>query len=89
MKDLPPGVAPYKRTESFTEETVPRGLLNDHTTAQGVWGLIRVEEGKLDYIIGEGEPEILSPGRDGVVEPQVAHRVRPDGKVRFFVEFYR
>lgn len=38
MKDLPVNVSPYKRTPEFTEESVPTGLLNDHTTKDGVWG---------------------------------------------------
>jgi tellurite resistance-related uncharacterized protein len=89
MKELPPDVTAYKRTESFTEDTVPKGLLADHRTAEGVWGLIQVEEGRLDYIIGDDDAVVLTQGRNGVVEPQVTHRVRPVGKVRFFVEFYR
>jgi len=39
---LPDDVKPYRRTEVFTEATVPRGLLQTHTIlSQGVYGLRR------------------------------------------------
>lgn len=89
MKSLPGDVQPYKRTAVFTQDTVPAGLLKDHTTKDGTWALIRVQEGTLEYVIEDRETHILSPGHDGVVEPQVRHYIRPPGAVSFFVEFYR
>ena len=44
IERLPDGLTPYKRTPTFTEETIPTGLLNDDQTKDGNWGLIRVEE---------------------------------------------
>jgi tellurite resistance-related uncharacterized protein len=89
MEQLPKNVAAYKRTPSFNAETIPAGLLKDHSTAEGVWGLIQVENGTLEYIIGDDEVHRLSPKTKGVVEPTVVHHVRADGPVSFFVEFYR
>ncbi|HCR97440.1 MULTISPECIES: DUF1971 domain-containing protein [Halomonas] len=91
MKDLPVNVSPYKRTPEFTEESVPTGLLNDHTTKEGVWGKIVVLEGLLEYTIQEPALDIieLSPEQYGVVEPTIKHHIKPLGPVRFFVEFYR
>ena len=40
-------LTPYKRTPSFSEATVPAGLLADHATKEGVWALIQVEDGAL------------------------------------------
>lgn len=91
MKLLPPEVNPYKKTPIFDEETIPKGLLADHRTLAGVWGRIVVLEGELTYTI-KGEPDetlILNHKTDGVVEPQVIHFVRPNGKVKFFVQFYK
>ena len=42
---LPDNLVPYKHTDMFTETTVPAGLLRDHNTKEGVWGLIRVDDG--------------------------------------------
>jgi tellurite resistance-related uncharacterized protein len=89
MKQLPQNVVAYRQVGPFTETTVPKGLLRDHTTADGVWALIQVEDGQLEYIIGDDKTHLLSPGLYGVIEPQALHRVRPIGHVSFFVEFYR
>ena len=89
MKRLPETVTPFRRTESFTRSTVPNGLLKDHRTKEGVWGLIQVEVGALEYSIGANEVYVLTPGKNGVVEPTAPHRVKPLGEVLFFVEFYK
>jgi tellurite resistance-related uncharacterized protein len=90
MKTLPASVAPYQRTKTFTQETVPKGLLGDHNTKAGVWGLITVVEGRLEYVIpSTGETLVLDPETPGIVEPEVRHHVTPLGEVSFFVEFHR
>ena len=89
MKKLPETVAAYHRTDLFTEDTVPSGLLKNHSTKDGVWGLIQVEKGQLEYTIEDKEVHILSPGKNGVVEPTVLHHVKPLGDVAFSVEFYK
>lgn len=90
MPTLPPEVSAYKRTSVFSETTVPSGLLNDHRTAPGVWGVINVIAGELRYEIPSlGESRVLTPERPGIVEPGVTHSVQPLGAARFFVEFYR
>lgn len=91
MRCLPESVEVYRRTPEFDDRTVPAALLSSHATKAGVWGRIRVLEGKLVYRILDPvvEETLLSPDRDGVVEPEVPHQVEPQGRVRFFVEFLR
>ena len=91
MKDLPNNVVAYKRTPDFTQASVPTGLLENHNTKMGVWGKIVVLDGELEYTIEEPSVEVivLNKGVFGVVEPQIKHRVKPLGVVRFYVEFYR
>jgi len=84
MNVLPDNVAPYKRTPKFTELSVPKGLLNDHQTKEGVWGKIVVLEGYLEYTIIEPELEVIE-----LIEPTILHHIKPLGKVSFYVEFYR
>lgn len=91
---LPQAARPYRRTDEFTEATVPAGLLKAHTTKAGSWALIHVLEGRLAYrILDSRRPAtetILTPeGAAGVVEPTVVHQVQPLGPVRFYVEFHR
>ena len=91
MKSLPPDCKPYKRTPTFSEATIPAGLLRRHTTRAGTWGRIVVLDGHLRYRILEPDVEdvVLTPQLHGVVEPLVAHEVAPLGAVSFFVEFLR
>ena len=94
MAPLPPSLVRYKRTPSFTEVTVPAGLLNDHSTKNGTWGLIHVEEGRLRYMVTDARRErgdfILTPdSAPGVIEPMILHRVEPLGWVQFHVEFWK
>lgn len=88
--ELPDHFVAYKRTSDFTEESVPAGLRKDHSTKAGVWGKIRVMEGKLRYRVPVlGVDMELSEGNIGIVVPEVLHNVEPLGAVRFHVEFYR
>lgn len=91
MKELPTTVAAYKRTDTFTEQTIPNGLLKSHNTKSGVWGKIVILEGELRYRILEPEIEdnVLTTEHFGVVEPLVLHEVKPLGKVSFYVEFLK
>lgn len=90
MKSLPDNVVAYKQTPEFDESSVPNGLLNNHQTKEGVWGKIVILEGGLLYTIKEPKEEIyLDSNNSGVVEPTVYHQIKPLGKVRFYVEFYR
>lgn len=91
---FPEGLECHKRTDTFTEETVPKGLLNEHSTKAGVWGLIKVESGRLSYQVTDPRREpfqtvLTHEGAPGIVEPTILHHVAPLGRVRFHVEFYR
>ncbi|MEJ5977741.1 DUF1971 domain-containing protein [Novosphingobium sp. PS1R-30] len=91
---LPPGLEAYKRTPEFTETSVPAGLRADHTTKEGTWGLIEVEQGSLIYRVTDprraASERVLTPDSEpGVVEPTIRHHVEPLGAVRFRVTFLR
>ena len=92
--DEMPALESYKTTPTFMQDSVPAGLLADHSTKEGVWGLIHVSQGKLRYCVTdprrENEERILEPGSEpGVVEPTIVHRIEPLGPVEFHVEFLR
>lgn len=89
--ELPATHAPYKQTPHFTDATVPKALLNSHSTKPGVWGRIHVLEGRLAYVV---EPPIdrrsvLTREAPGTVLPEVLHHVEPLGPVEFYVEFWK
>lgn len=92
--DLPDGLEPYKRTATFTEDSVPAGLLAEHSTKDGVWGLVHVEKGALRYVVTDprraSSEALLTPEAEpGIVEPMILHRVEPVGAVQFHVQFLR
>ncbi len=87
----PDGVVRYKSTPLFTELTIPQALRNEHSTKSGVWGRIRVLEGRLLY-------EVLAPSLQtftldtsskAFVVPEVPHRVEKIGRVIFQVDFMK
>lgn len=91
---LPGDLEPYRRTDLFTEASVPAALRRDHSTKAGSWGLIRVASGRLRYRITDprrvASETLLTPdGPPGIVEPTMLHYVEPDGPVTFHVEFLR
>lgn len=78
---------PYRITPVFDERSLPDGLRRDHSTKAGVWGVIRVLDGRLRLFSADGLQD-LSPGRPGLVHPEQKHRVEPLGPMRMQVEFY-
>ena len=84
-----PASAPYRITPMFDERTLPAALRREHSTKAGVWGVIRVLEGRLMLRFADGTTEqLLEPGRPGRVAPQQVHHVEPQGPMRMQVEFY-
>ena len=85
----PPRPEPYKQTPVFDEGTLPAGLRREHRTKPGVWGVIRVLEGRLRYEVLDPASEIiLEPGHAALVLPDQPHLVEPLGPMRMQLEFY-
>jgi tellurite resistance-related uncharacterized protein len=78
---------PYRTTPVFDEHSLPAALRQDHSTKAGVWGIIRVLEGRLRLSEAAGSL-VLSPHRPGLIHPEREHRVEPIGRMRMQVEFY-
>ncbi len=89
MQTLPNNVTHYKSTKVFNQETVPKGLLKDHSTASHVWGELNIISGTLEYAIGENEVHILNTEIKGVIAPEEIHHIKPIGNVEFFIKFYK
>jgi hemoglobin len=82
-------MTPYRTTPVFDQDSLPDALRRAHNTKAGVWGVIRVLEGRLLYhVVDPPSTELLSPNRPGLVRPGQVHRVETLGKVRMLVEFY-
>jgi hemoglobin len=82
-------VQPYESTPVFDETTLPEGLRREHSTKAGVWGVIRVLQGRLKLTwLDTGEARILAPSRPGLVAPEQPHVVEPVGPMKMRVDFY-
>ena len=91
-RELPRGHVAYKRTPSFTRESLPEGLLRRHDTKAGVWGVLHVSSGALELFEAEGEGEsrqVVAAGESAIIRPEVPHRVAPLGEVEFHIELWR
>jgi tellurite resistance-related uncharacterized protein len=81
--------APYKCTPVFDENTLPAGLRREHRTKPGVWGVIRVLDGRLRYrVLDPVSEKILDSRNPGLVLPDQPHFVEALGSMRMQVEFY-
>ncbi len=97
MAILPSDVVKYStvpKDRFFTTDTIPTGLLKEHSTKEGTWGVIHVHQGKLEYKILEPERSvhILDAKSDniGIIEPTMLHQTKGlTDDLKFVVEFYR
>lgn len=81
--------APYRTTPVFDEVTLPAALRAEHRTKAGVWGVIRVLEGRLRLTYVEPADVVeLDPATPGLLNPEQPHFVAPLGAMRMQVEFY-
>lgn len=81
--------APYRSTPEFDENSLPAALRARHRTKPGVWGLIRVTEGRLALTrLDPPSEEIVTPDRPAVLPPGQPHCVAPLGPMRVRIEFY-
>lgn len=79
----------YKTTPVFDLCSLPDKLRNAHQTKAGTWGIIRVLEGNVRYVIeGTDDVLVLTPELPGLVLPEQLHHVEPMGDMRMQVEFY-
>lgn len=90
-RTLPEDAEAYRQTKVFTASTVPRGILAQHSTKAGTWGLIHVRAGQVQYFL-EGEQTPLATvgaGESFVVLPEEVHFVQLSDDAEFSVEFHK
>lgn len=80
---------PIRLPRYSTRTRSPAGLRREHRTKAGVWGVIRVLEGRVRYrTLDQASEMILDPNRPGLVLPDVPHLVEPLGAMQMQIEFY-
>jgi len=89
--ELPAGLRVVRTTDVWDERTAPAGLRRAHHVAPGVWGLLRVEEGRLRFHAGTEPPldVLVGPEAPQPIPPDVEHHVELADGVRFSIQFLR
>jgi len=83
-------VEPYKSTPVFDEQSLPEAIRNDHSTKEGVWGLLRVLAGEVRLVFHDPRREVrVTPDHPAPIPPRAVHHVEVAGPMRMQVEFYR
>jgi tellurite resistance-related uncharacterized protein len=81
-REMPKGHAPYRRTPTFHQGSLPRALLQRHDTKAGVWALLHVLRGTVELVESGASGEqrqIVTAGHHAVICPEFEHRlVLPD-----------
>jgi tellurite resistance-related uncharacterized protein len=84
-----PAPVPYRSTALFDEETIPIGLRRAHSTKPGVWGVIRILEGRARlFFFDDTACRDLDPDHPGLLQPGQLHALEPVGAVRLQIDFY-
>ena len=80
---------PYRSTPVFDHNTLPAALRGRHSTKAGVWGMVRVIEGRLRLTYLDPISEVLlDPATPGLILPEQPHFVEPIGAMKMQVDFY-
>lgn len=88
--ELPGDVASVRTTPRFTTESVPAGLLAAHRLAAGVWGVLRVHQGTVAFVLEQSQDRReLGIGEQQVIRPEGLHHVEPGPGAAFDVEMFR
>lgn len=90
-RELPEGLIQAHRTTELDEHSIPEDLRNGQATQPGLWVVIHVVAGQLCCCLDglAGQRLRLDAQTAGVVAPDVAFQVEPEGPVRFWIELLR
>lgn len=84
-----PASEPYSTTKIFDEVTLPKGLRESHSLANGVWSIVRVLEGRVKCsFVKPVSNLILDPRNPGRIVPHRPYFLEVIGAVRLEMEFY-
>lgn len=89
--ELPDGLTVVRTTAVWDEKTLPEALKRTHRVAPATWGRLRVQRGRLRFVVTTHPPldVVVGPDAPQAIPPEVEHRVEPLGEVRFLVELLR
>lgn len=84
---IPDGFEPYFEKE-FDTNSVPEGLLQDHSLKPAVWGKLSLKRGSAEFVEGESYHQIRA-GQSMVVLPEIVHYLKPGKDMAAILQFFR
>ena len=84
--EIPIAAVPGRRTPTFTAESMPPALANDHRTT--VWAELVVLEGTVLFVDESSRNVTAATGGRVVIVPDTYHHIEPSDDAQFYVQFY-
>jgi len=88
---MPQGLTLLRTAGPWDEQTLPEGLQHSHRTAEGVWAVLKVLDGEVDFRM-ETSPLLkvrLVAGNQQAIPPSVPHEIDLIGPMLLTVEFWK
>jgi tellurite methyltransferase len=88
--ELPEGLRLVRSSPEWDHESIPAAFLNSHRIGDRTWGVLRVRQGSLRFVLA-GEPDIdILLGTDSAqpIPPGILHRVEPSESVCFAIDCF-
>ena len=84
--ELPDGLVLARTAGPFDQASLPAGLQRDHRVAARTWGLLRVLDGTVTFVLG-GTQRAMVAGDEQPIPPELPHHLVVEGDVRLEVDF--
>lgn len=88
---LPARAIAYKTVGPFDAQNLPGGLCGTHRLKAGVWGLLTLTGGEIDFVWEDdegGDEKVVAPAAI-VIPPDVPHHLRQSGPFQLEITFHR
>lgn len=85
---LPEPAQHYKSTPTFDQDSLPAGILRNHSLKRGTWGKLIVLNGEVTFHEGQ-EQWVVTPQAAHVILPEVVHHLEVTGPVSLRVDFLK
>jgi tellurite resistance-related uncharacterized protein len=91
MTKLPDGATLLRDLGELDQKSVPAGLLKDHSLKQGVWGMLEVLSGELQFVWADDNvtDRDLVSGDVVIIPPQALHHLVPGAAFEIKLALYR